>query len=78
MLLFSGHARMRMNERKVKESQIIETVENPDNLIVEDGQQIAVKQYSKKVLIVAYTKSDNITFVITVILSSKLAKYLTK
>jgi hypothetical protein len=76
MLLFSGHARLRMTERKIKEAAIIETLSNPDNLIEENGQYTAVKQFGNTVLVVVYTKSDNIDFVITVISSSKLAKYL--
>ncbi len=68
MLLFSKHARLRMTERGIKEGQILETLENPDNLIVEADQYSAVKRYEKKILVVVYSKSDNIEFVITVIL----------
>ena len=76
MLLFSRHARLRMLERGIKENLIIETVENPDNLIEWNNQHMAVKQLGKIVLLVIYSKSDSIEFVITVIFSSKLDKYL--
>ena len=78
MLLFSKHERLRIAERGIRDASIIATLANPDNIIVENGQYTAVKQFGKKVLLVIYNKSDNIEFVITVISSSKLAKYLKK
>ena len=78
MLLFSKHARLRMLEREVKENSVIEAIENPDNLIIEGIQHTAVKRFGKNILLVVYNKSDSIDFVITVIFSSKLGKYLNK
>ncbi len=78
MLLFSRHARLRMLERNIKEDLVIKTIENPDNLIIENNQYIAAKQFDKSVLLVIYSKTDNIEFVVTVIFSSKMAKYLNR
>lgn len=65
-----------MKERKIEEAWIVSTLNNPDNVILDGEQIIAAKKIKDKALLVVYAKSEGIDFVITVIYSSKLSKYL--
>ena len=78
MLLFSRHARLRMRERHVGERLVIDTIGSPDKTTVEGNQYTAAKRYGNNVLIVVYNKTEGIDFIVTVIFSPKLMKYLGK
>lgn len=84
-LVFSPHARVRMRERGVTERDVRETIEHPDR--VERSTRRPNRLLAKRVylnrkfgqphlLLIIYERQRSISYVITVIDTSKIAKYL--
>ena len=76
ILLISKHARTRMRERHVSRSLVLKALNNPDRRIANGYELKNIKRFGSKAILVVYTKSEETTFVITVVLTSKLKKYL--
>ena len=56
---YTGHAKRRMNQRKVSPEQVIETIESPDELTAGDrGEEIAIKRYGAREVRVVYEEVD--------------------
>lgn len=76
ILVFSRHARVRIREREAEESSIMATLKAPDKLIVINGLKKAVRRINGKVMIVIFEDKDIVKYIVTVIISSKVEKYL--
>jgi hypothetical protein len=76
IITFSKHALKRMSERSIPRGAVIEAISHPDKSHHEEDKIIAIKRTNGKVLLVIYKNQDSILFVITVVSSSKISKYL--
>lgn len=74
-MIYTPHAKTRMEEYGIDESSVEDTIKNPENLFldIKTGRLIAVKKQNKKWLIVVYEGDDGIT-IITVFPTSKINK----
>ncbi|ALM74851.1 DUF4258 domain-containing protein [Thermococcus barophilus] len=71
VVVFTAHARLRLEERKISEQEVKDTLNNPKWRFydLKDGHQIAIGARRKKghYLIVVYDQSEDVIEVITVI-----------
>mgnify|MGYP001170083879 CR=1 FL=1 len=69
MVVYTRHARKRMAERRVPESQVVEIVESPDEIAIGDnGEMIAIRYFALHEIRVVYREPDtNTVLIITVI-----------
>lgn len=64
-ITLTHHARLRMIQRKVSESQIAETLESPDELLAGDsGEAIAIKRFGVREVRVVYRETDDGSFLV--------------
>lgn len=75
-ITFSSHASKRLLERNLSRQMVSDTLSSPDKRLVKEGLDYAVKQYGNKALIVVFRKTGEEYFIITVILTSKIKKFL--
>lgn len=77
-IIFSAHAKQRIIERKIEYSLIERAFESYDRIenLADDVIRIIYKISSTKVLMIYYRMSENVIVVITLIISSKVNKYL--
>jgi hypothetical protein len=76
-IIFSQHARNRMVERNISETEVIEAINFPDKAGNQDDKNFAMKiRDNKQLLITYYIDKSGITKIITVITTSKISKYL--
>ncbi len=70
----SPHAKKRLAMRKIPESLILNTLENPDNIMFDEktGYFIAVKKTDDNLLVVAFLLIDDVIRVISAFSTSKL------
>lgn len=73
-------AKMKMEKRGIKKEMVIETIEDPDNILDgHTGRKIAQRLYTdkddKKLLRVVYEEEDGEKVVITCYLTSQIEKY---
>ena len=68
-IIYSRHAKQRMTKRKVTHSQVVDTLDMPDDFQEGDfDEQIAIKRYSHRELRVVYKETaQDEYFIITVI-----------
>jgi hypothetical protein len=68
-IIYSRHAKQRMTKRKVTHSQIVETLDMPDDIQEGDfDEQIAIKRYGNREIRVVYKEiAQDEYFIITVI-----------
>lgn len=78
ILILSKHAVKRMADRGISEDIVRSVLENPDKRSQSgiSGQYLSSKKVGRKAIVVIYTETDNVAFVVTVFSSSKLNKYL--
>ncbi len=77
ILIFSNHAKKRIKEREIDENLIRKCITNPDNIMSSNTQNeiISSLKINGKILLVVFKKTDNINFVITAFMSSKVKRY---
>lgn len=77
-IVLSNHALLRAQQRGVSFEQIIDCISNPDQVSDEpDGKKCFKKIQLDKMLMLCYTVDEDESIrVITVILTSKIKKYL--
>lgn len=78
IIIFSKHALDRLQARPLDKGRVEGTLSDPDNIIKKTDHFVAVKKFDNKVILVAYRKQNDMFYVITVISSSKVDKYLKK
>ncbi len=76
MLIFSKHALKRIAERKLSAEQVSLTADAPDKLHRKDDEYQAIKLFGNKVVIVIYSLSGGVKFIITAWETKKIKKYL--
>lgn len=78
IIIFSKHALDRLQTRPLDRIKVEATLSKPDNIIKKTDHLVAVKKFDNRVTIVAYRELSGMFYVITVISSSKVGKYLKK
>ncbi len=59
VIRYTRHAKQRMNQRKIGETQVAETLESPDEIQVGDrGEMIALRRYLFHEIRVVYEEID--------------------
>ncbi len=76
IVIFSKHALDRLHARPLDKERVESTLGNPDNTIKKTDHFVAVKKFENRVILVAYREQNGMVYVITVISSSKVDKYL--
>jgi len=77
IIVFSEHALKRMGEREISRAFVEDTIANSDRSIRQDNEQfMAVKQFGNRAILAVCTRTNDIVFVLTVISTSKISKYL--
>ena len=65
-IIFSNHAKYRINERKISIVDVRQTVKNPDSKKVDGhGMMVIIKRFGRKSLEVVYKIQGNKIIVIT-------------
>jgi len=60
LISFTYHATLRKRQRRIRKKEILETLENPDVLSVDEGDHfLAFKKYRKRALKIVYVKAKN-------------------
>ncbi len=74
-MIFTTHAKIRMEEYGIREDEIKETVKEPEKLFldVKTGRLVAIKTHEEKHLVVVYESNKEIV-IITVFPTSKINK----
>ena len=76
-IVFSNHAEKRMKERNILKSEVKETIFNPEKAGKQDFKNFAMKtRKNGQLLITYYIDKHEVAYVITVISTSKISKYL--
>lgn len=66
MIIFTTHALLKLQHRRITKSQAIETIIHPDEVVSgRDGRLMAVKRIGKKHLKVIFVRKGKHTLVIT-------------
>ena len=76
IIVFSSHAIKRLSERGLNKQMVLDTLSSPDKRYVKEGLDNAVKLFGNKALVVVFRKTGDVYFIITVIFTSKIRKYL--
>ncbi len=76
IIIFSSHAAKRMYERGPNKQMVSDTLSTPDKRFVKEGLDNAVKLFGNKALVVVFRKTGDVYFIITVIFTSKIKRYL--
>ena len=79
--IFSPHAKLRMRERGISEEQIIQALRRPTAVLSDPSgrllfKKLYLKNGSERLLLIATERKSRQLFIITVIDSSKVRKYL--
>jgi len=65
-IIFSNHAKYRINERGIPAVSVRQTVRNPDKKKIDEYGMIAVtKRFEKRSLVVVYKIQNNVLVIIT-------------
>ncbi|RLI82815.1 hypothetical protein DRP04_03075 [Archaeoglobales archaeon] len=74
-MIFTSHAKTRMEEYGIKEDGVEETVREPEKLFldIKTGGLIAIRKYGEKHLVVVYESNEEIV-IVTVFSTSKINK----
>lgn len=77
-IVLSNHALLRARQREVTFEQVVDCIQNPDQISDEpEGKQCYKKLQNGKMLLLCYTvQADQSIKVVTIILTSKIKKYL--
>jgi hypothetical protein len=58
-LIYTRHAQQRMRQRKVRQGEVVETLEDPDEIIPNDNRgDIAIKRYGNREVRVVYSQPE--------------------
>lgn len=70
---YTRHAKQRMRQRKVRQEQVTDTLQDPDDLIEGDfGELIAIKRYGPREVRVVYGHTDSGTIVIYTVINPRI------
>jgi Domain of unknown function (DUF4258) len=77
IIIFSNHARKRIEERRLDELQVRKCLAEPDAVLdSKNSENLGILKLNGNVLVVVYKKTDDILFVITAFRSSKINRYI--
>ena len=65
-IVFTNHARYRIEKRKILEEEVINTIKYPDNTIKRQGKYYFQKKLERGIIEVSCKKTERIINVITV------------
>jgi len=72
---YTEHATLRMKHRKISETEVEDTIQNPDfSFVTRFGRSAALKKYGSKFLKVIYERSNDKITVITVYWTRRLQR----
>lgn len=71
-IIFTKHALLKMQQRKISEKSVIKTILNPNKLVLDDTKYYAYRNFGKKYLKVVFVKINNSILIITAHLAKKL------
>jgi len=74
-VIYTRHAKQRMEQRKVEPEQVEETLEMPDEIVPGDnGEEIAIKRYGNREVRVVYEETGADTVVIYTVMKPRVRK----
>jgi hypothetical protein len=74
-IIYTRHARQRMRQRKVTESQVEETLADPDEIETGDnGGDVAILRYGGREVRVVYGELEDDTYVVYTVIKPKIQK----
>jgi hypothetical protein len=74
-IIYTRHARQRMRQRKVTESQVEETLADPDEIETGDNSgDIAIRRYDGREVRVVYGELEDDTYVVYTVIKPKIQK----
>jgi hypothetical protein len=76
IIIYSRHAIERMKQRNISREVIEISVANPEKIEDRGNESILIKKLETKVLVVVFRKTDDVIFIITAYITSKIGKYL--
>lgn len=70
---YTRHARQRMAQRNIRDEQVIETLESPDEILQGDRlEMIAVRAYGVREIRIVYEEADEDTIIIYTVIQSRI------
>jgi len=70
---YTRHARQRMAQRNIREEQVSETLESPDEILQGDRlEMIAVRAYGVREIRIVYEEADEDTIIIYTVIQSRI------
>ena len=70
---YTRHARQRMAQRNIRDEQVIETLESPDEILQGDRlEMIAVRAYGVREIRIVYEEADADTIIIYTVIQSRI------
>ena len=70
---YTHHARQRMAQRNIRDEQVIETLESPDEILQGDRlEMIAVRAYGVREIRIVYEEADEDTIIIYTVIQSRI------
>jgi hypothetical protein len=74
-IIYTRHARQRIRQRKVTESQVEETLADPDEIETGDnGGDVAIRRYGGREVRVVYGELEDDTYVVYTVIKPKIQK----
>ena len=64
IVIFSAHAKQRMKERNIDERSIHKCLGSPDKQFSSNGENIFVKRFDQRVIVVIFKRTGDIHYVI--------------
>lgn len=72
-IIYTRHAKQRMEQRKVTPEQVEETIESPDDVLPGDnGEEIAIRRYENYEVRVVYEETEANTVVIYTVMRPRV------
>lgn len=70
---YTRHARQRMAQRNIRDEQVSETLESPDEILQGDRlEMIAVRAYGVREIRIVYEEADEDTIIIYTVIQSRI------
>lgn len=72
-IIYTHHAQQRMGQRKVRHEEVVETLEDPDEIVPGDnGGDMAIKRYGYREVRVVYAEPEEETFLIYTVMKTRI------
>lgn len=71
-IIFTKHALLKIQQRKIPKNSIIKTVLSPNKLVLDNTKYYAYRNFGKKYLKVVFVKINNSILIITAHLAKKI------